>query len=323
MMSAPNDAVSRVGTSFRFGTATKTLPDFIILFESKITKDLGGASFGQVVRYMQHLFPTGPGNAVLFNRKLFWLIESINGGVLRVTKATWVMEGSKALFRDFITQNLSPWVTRLTAACSTLNVEVVEGDAYLGRGAFGCVFMVKRVGQDGDVLALKIVEEFSIRRLFLEYEALVRAQDTGLVIRPVGEATELSDGAAMLLSPVGKPISYPTTSQEARVLFDMLWQLHSAGVAHGDPRVPNMIVKDEQRLWIDLYELLDASPSHMQNDAKILTKSILHVSWKDLLDSELESLINNYGTAPPIQANLNLLADKVGEKLEKVLRLDG
>ncbi|EEY54048.1 Crinkler (CRN) family protein, partial [Phytophthora infestans T30-4] len=59
MMSAPNDAVSRVGTSFRFGTATKTLPDFIILFESKITKDLGGASFGQVVRYMQHLFPDG------------------------------------------------------------------------------------------------------------------------------------------------------------------------------------------------------------------------------------------------------------------------
>ncbi|KAF4039824.1 hypothetical protein GN244_ATG08002 [Phytophthora infestans] len=42
MMSAPNDTVSRVGTSFRFGTATKTLPDFIILFESKITKDLGG-----------------------------------------------------------------------------------------------------------------------------------------------------------------------------------------------------------------------------------------------------------------------------------------
>ncbi|KAI9983718.1 hypothetical protein PInf_007785 [Phytophthora infestans] len=257
------------------------------------------------MRYIQHVSPKGPGGAVLFNRKLFWLIESINGVVVRVTKATWVMEGSKALFRDFITQNLSPWVTRLTAACSTLNVEVVEGDAFLGRGAFGRVFKVKRVGQDGDVLALKIVEKISIRRLFQEYEALVRAQDTGLVIRPVGEATELSGGAAMLLSPVGKPIS------------------SSAGVAHGDPRVPNMIVKDEQRLWIDLYELWDASPSHMQNDAKILTKSILHVSWKDFLDSELESLINNYGTIPPIQANLNLLADKVGEKLEKVPRLDG
>ncbi|KAF4147544.1 hypothetical protein GN958_ATG03263 [Phytophthora infestans] len=126
----------------------------------------------------------------------------------------------------------------------------------------------------------------------------------------------------MLLSPVGKPISYPTTSHEARVLFDMLWQLHSAGMAHGDPRVPNMIVMDEQRLWIDLYELWDASPTLMQNDAKILTKSILHVSSKDLLDSELESLINNYGTIPPIQANLNLLADKVGEKLEEVPRLD-
>ncbi|KAF4143256.1 hypothetical protein GN958_ATG07617 [Phytophthora infestans] len=147
------------------------------------------------------------------------------------------MEGSKALFRDFITKKKSPWATRLTAACSSLNTEVVEGDTFLGRGAFGRVFKVKRVGQDGDVLALKIVEKISVGRLFLEYDALVRAQYTGLAIRPVGEATKISDGAAMLLSPVGKPISYPTTSQEARVPFDMLWQLHFASVAHGDPRI--------------------------------------------------------------------------------------
>ncbi|KAF4147543.1 hypothetical protein GN958_ATG03262 [Phytophthora infestans] len=164
-MPVPNDDVSRVGTSFRFGTAIKALFDCLVLFESKITKDLEGAPFGQVVRYTQHLFPKGPGSAVLFNRKLFWLIESINSAVVRVTEAAWVMEGSKALFRDFITKNLSPWVTRLTAACSTLNVEVVEGDAFLRHGAFGRVFKVKRVGQDGDVLALKIVEKFSIRRL--------------------------------------------------------------------------------------------------------------------------------------------------------------
>ncbi|EEY54050.1 Crinkler (CRN) family protein [Phytophthora infestans T30-4] len=319
---APKDDVSRVGTSFRFGTATKALFDCLVLFESKITNYLRGAPFGQVMRYIQHVSPKGPGGAVLFNRKLFWLIESINGVVVRVTKATWVMEGSKALFRDFITQNLSPWVTRLTAACSTLNVEVVEGDAFLGRGAFGRVFKVKRVGQDGDVLALKIVEKISIRRLFQEYEALVRAQDTGLVIRPVGRLQSflVARRCCCLLSGSLYRIQLQVRRRES---FLTCYGSSSAGVAHGDPRVPNMIVKDEQRLWIDLYELWDASPSHMQNDAKILTKSILHVSWKDLLDSELESLINNYGTIPPIQANLNLLADKVGEKLEKVPRLDG
>ncbi|GMF34835.1 unnamed protein product [Phytophthora fragariaefolia] len=94
----------------------------------------------------------------------------------------------------------------------------------------------------------------------------------------------------------------------------MLGQLLSAGVAHGDPRVPNVIVKDGQRLWIDLVEWRDASPLLMQNDAKILTQSILHVFLNDSPDLELEALINNNG-ASPTQRNLNLLADKVGEKL--------
>ncbi|GMF25319.1 unnamed protein product [Phytophthora lilii] len=50
--------------------------------------------------------------------------EKLDGVVVNVITATWVMEGSKALLRDFITKNLSPWVARLTAACSALNVEV-------------------------------------------------------------------------------------------------------------------------------------------------------------------------------------------------------
>ncbi|GMF33009.1 unnamed protein product [Phytophthora lilii] len=311
----PNDDVSRVGNSFRFGKADKALFDCLVLFESSITNHLGWAPFGQVVRYMQHLFPRGLGSTVLFNRTTFWLINSINGVVVRGITATWVMEGSKALFRDFITKNLSPWVTRLTAACSALNVEVVEGDAFLGRGAFGRVFKVKRKGQDGDVLALKIVEMSSVGRLFQEEDALVRAQHTGLTIRRVGTATGLSDGAAMLLSPVGEPLSYPTTSQEVKALFDMLWQLHSAGVAHGDPRVPNVIVKDGQRLWIDLVEWWGASPSLlMQNDARILTQSILHGFPEDSPDLELEALINEYG-ARPTRANLDLLASRVSVKL--------
>lgn len=235
---------------------------------------------------------------------------------MHVTIAKWVMAGSKALFREFIVNNLSPWVARLTAACSALNVEVVEGDAFLGRGAFGRVFKVKRVGQDGEVLALKIVETDSVGRMCTELNALRSAERTGLTIKPEGKVTEIPGGAAMLLSPVGEPIAYPTTSEEARALFAMLWQLHDAGVAHGDPRVPNVIVKDGKRLWIDLVELMDAStfPSLKQNDAKILTQSILHVSLTKSPDSELEALITDYG-ASPTEANLVLLADKVGEKL--------
>ncbi|GMF39232.1 unnamed protein product [Phytophthora lilii] len=202
----PNDGVSRSDASFRFGKADKALFDCLVLFESKITKNLSGTPFGQCCGECYH--------------------GDVGYGRL------------EALFRDFITKNLSPWVTRLTAACSALNVEVVDGDAFLGRGAFGRVFKVRN--RNGDVLALKIVEASSAGRLFREQNALESAQHTDLTIRPVGTAAELSDGAAMLLSPVGEPISYPTTSQDAKTLFDMLWQLHSAGVVHGDPRVPNI-----------------------------------------------------------------------------------
>ncbi|GMF11956.1 unnamed protein product [Phytophthora lilii] len=261
---------------------------------------------------MQHLFTKGLGKCRSLQRTTFWLINSINGVVVRVITATWIMEGSKALFRDFITKNLSPWVTRLTAACSALNVEVVEGDAFLGRGAFGRVFKVKRKGQDGDALALKIVETSSVGRLFQEEDALVHAQHTGLAIRPVGTATEISDGAAMLLSPVREPISYPTTSEEARALFGMLWQLHSVDVAHGDPRVLNVFVKNGQRLWIDLVESRGASPILMQNDAKILTQSIFHGFPEDST-SELEKHIIEYGENPT-QTNLYRLANKVCER---------
>ncbi|KAK1933727.1 hypothetical protein P3T76_011941 [Phytophthora citrophthora] len=308
----PNDTVIRKGASFRFGKAVKELFDCLILFESKITKSLNGEPFGQVVRYVEHLFPKDEGSVVLFNRTEFWLINCLGGVVARVIKAKWVMEGSKVLLRDFITKNLSPWVTRLTAACSALKVEVVEGEAFLGRGAFGRVFKVKRLGQDGDELALKIVDMSSAGRLFQEVKALQLAQRTSLTIRYVASAA-ISDGVAMLLSPVGKPIQYPTTSDEVEALFDMLWQLHSAYVVHGDPRVPNVIVKDGQRLWIDLVEGRGAFPILMQNDAGILTRSILHVSPKDSLDEDLEMLIKKYG-GNPTKLNLDCLADKVGEK---------
>jgi hypothetical protein len=65
----------------------------------------------------------------------------------------WVDQGSKALFQDFITENVSPWVARLTLMCSCLGVDVLEGEAFLGRGAYGRVF--KATGQDGRFLRIK------------------------------------------------------------------------------------------------------------------------------------------------------------------------
>ncbi|OWZ21632.1 Crinkler (CRN) [Phytophthora megakarya] len=301
----PNDGVQRPN-GFRFGVAEEELFDCLILFESKLT--ITEAAFGQVVRYLQNLCPEASASAILFDRRSFWLIKSYKSVVVKVHKAMWVNKGSKSLFQNFITDNMSPWVARLTLACSCLGVDVVEGDAFLGRGAHGRVFKV--IGQDRKVFALKIVEKCSVGRLYQEEKALTTAQRTGLTISPVGTLIETPESAALLLSPVGKPLPRPTTRQEVRNLFGLLWQLHANGLVHGDPRVPNVILAEEKPLWIDLVEVMEASPILKRFDAEILTRSILSVSRTVLLDPALKQLIDNYGKSAT-RENLNHLAEEL------------
>ncbi|OQR96329.1 hypothetical protein THRCLA_22008 [Thraustotheca clavata] len=48
------------------------------------------------------------------------------------------------MLASFIADNVSPWVKLLTNALESLNVEIVEGEPFLGMGAYGRVFHVRR-----------------------------------------------------------------------------------------------------------------------------------------------------------------------------------
>ncbi|EGZ17412.1 hypothetical protein PHYSODRAFT_503910 [Phytophthora sojae] len=266
----PNNGVQCLN-GLRFGVAEKKNFDCLILFERQLT--ITDAAFGRVVRYLQHLCPEKPACAILFDHRSFWLIKTYKAVVVKVQKSRWVMDGSKLLFQKFINDNISPWVERLTIACSAFGVDVVEGDTFLGRGAYGRVFKV--VGEGGEILALKIVEKHSAQRLHEEKKALENAQHTGLTITPVGKIIEILDSPALLLSPVGRPLPRPTTRQEVRDLFGLLWQLHDKELIHGDPHVANVILVEEKPLWIDLVEVVEASPILKQLDAEILTSVYL------------------------------------------------
>lgn len=187
-----------VKRGFRFGVAEEELFDCLILFESKLT--ITDAAFGQVIRYWQNLCPKAVASAILFDRTSFWLIKSYKSVVVKIQKALWVNKGSRNLFRNFITANMSPWVTRLTNACSSLCVDVVEGDAFLGRGTHSRVFKVS--GLNGELFALKIVEKSSIGRLYQERKALAEAERTkkGLTISPVRNCVEIKapDGGCVI-----------------------------------------------------------------------------------------------------------------------------
>ncbi|UIZ26294.1 hypothetical protein KXD40_002164 [Peronospora effusa] len=289
---------------FRFGVAEEELFDCLILFESKLS--ISNAAFGQVVKYLQNLCPEETAYAILFDRQSFWLISSYKGYVYRVQKAKWVDKGSKSLFQNFICENTSPWVAYLTNACEALHVNVVEGDAFLGRGAYGRVFKV--TGQGGKIFALKIVTD--VRRLRRERQALLMAERTGLTIKPIGEVIETMESGALLLCPVGKPLPRPTTREKVRSLFYMLWQLHANNLAHGDPHVPNVIFTEEKTLWIDLVGTDIATPYSKRRDAEILTRSILRLPHKNSLSLALVQSLNSYFQCAT-QENLDRLAEEV------------
>jgi tRNA A-37 threonylcarbamoyl transferase component Bud32 len=301
----PKDGVTRP-TGLRYGVPVQALLDCIVLFESKLIID--DVALGQVVRYLRHVKSA---SAILFSPHSFWLIQSHKGFVMKVTMVKWVDNGSKNLFLDFINANKSPWITALTEACSKLKVDVFEGNAFLGCGAFGRVFKVK---QGKKVFALKIVHEDSTRHLFDEARALSNAQHTGLAIRAVGACTKLEIGAALLLSPVGKPLPPPRTRSDVSSLFILLKQLHLEKLAHGDPRVPNVILYGKKRLWIDLAELEKANPYLRTLDAELLTQSILNFSKQELNNHGLKQLIKAYGKSTSkgaMHKNLNNLINQV------------
>ncbi|RQM09283.1 hypothetical protein DD237_003546 [Peronospora effusa] len=305
----PEGQVHRPGEFFRFGVAEEELFDCLILFESKLR--ISDAAFGQVVQYLQNLCPEDSAYAILFDRQSFWLIKSYKTVVCSVQKAKWITKGSKSLFQNFISKNTSPWVAYLTNACIALSVDVVEGDAFLGRGSYGRVFKV--IGQDENIFALKILTDFQLFRR--ERKALIEAEHTGLTIRLVSrEYIETIEGWALLMYPVGKPLPRPETREEVRSLFQLLWQLHAKNLVHGDPRVPNVILTEEKALWIDLAELCEACPNLKRRDAEMLTRSIRRLPFRYSLSLALVHSLDSYYQCAT-QENLDHLAEVVWESV--------
>ncbi|EGZ14876.1 hypothetical protein PHYSODRAFT_301661 [Phytophthora sojae] len=148
-------------------------------------------------------------HAPFSDRRSSWLINSRDSVVFKVQTAKWVDKGSRELLRSFMMDNTSPWVDRLNSICSSLGVDVVEGDAFLGRGAFGRVFKVTRQGQE---FALKIVENRSIGRLYREMDAWKKAQHTDLtatflelIETPSASTDDTTGSAKPLWAAMGAP----------------------------------------------------------------------------------------------------------------------
>lgn len=222
---------------------------------------INSAAFGEVINYGTHICfgkdssPPDQVKLILVDKSEFWLVESTRGFVTKVTTCGWVVDGSRNLLSGF--PFTSPtWMQLLDAACNSLNLFVGE-NAFLGAGAFGRVFQVRRKTQDGidpTPLALKLVlpgdEQENIHDLDCERKWLIEAgellpQSVMGVEKEYFSARDV--GAALLLSHVGKKVD-PSSYKE---VIMSLANLHQKLILHGDARLANVVSYEGRMLWID------------------------------------------------------------------------
>ena len=210
--------------------------------------------FGQVINYGKHICFGKHGavttRLILFDKKEFWLVDTVRGTVSSVHTCGWTVEGSRSLLREFVHQ--PPLAKVLCEACQHYNLRVGT-DSFLGAGAFGYVFRAHRE-TDGKEIALKITvnqgTSGAVERLESEKEKMIVAKEK-CPEHVVGVEEDgfkvFTDGAVLLLSSVGEHYSKLAPQD----IVNSLDVLHSNGILHGDPRLENVVCVDGKAHWID------------------------------------------------------------------------
>ena len=274
-------------------------------YEAKVgVGELTDADFGQLVDY--HSRVKGPVRGVLFNARAFWLYESVRDYPVALTKGEWTARGSRALLRRFFDALPEPpLVPLLRHLCRTLGVaprritasgavasdgSAAKSGALLGAGGSARVFCVAAQAAGAPHAALKASTALSRADLEYEFSTLARAAGAGAPVVPVvadslviyvDGVTGKHRGGGFLLRDVCAS-AVLDSSARCTAAFASLRALHAAGFAHGDARLPNLVVRGHgaaaEFLWIDLRAAgEDAIAVAQRADARVLATSALGV----------------------------------------------
>ena len=243
-------------------------------YEAKVgVGALTATDFGQLVDY--HSRVPGFVRGMLFNARHFWLYLSRRNLPVSLVKSEWGAPGSRALLRDFFDAAPEPpLLPLLRFLCRELRVaphplseartEPIDAEAragaFLGAGASARVFCVRDAAA-GALRALKVSTTLSRSDLEYEFSSLQRAAAAGAPVVPVvaDSLRVLVDergylcGGGFLLRDVCKSACVDSAARCAAA-FECLRVLHSCGFAHGDARLPNLLLRGSALLWIDMRE---------------------------------------------------------------------
>jgi hypothetical protein len=296
-------------------------------YEAKLgVGELTPADFGQLVDY--HSRVRGAVRGVLFNARVFWLYDSRRSHPVSLTKGEWGAPGSRAALRAFFDAAAEPpLVPLLRFLCRALGVvphrvivgsgvEPAAGDAsarasaFLGAGGSARVFCVARRGAAGEAAelhALKASSTLSLAELKYEFQTLQLATAAGAPVVPAvadSLACFVDDGAyrggGFLLHDVCARAAVDSPARCAAA-FAALGALHTAGFAHGDARLPNLLARKSggagaELVWIDLRaaaagEFADALASAQRTDGRTLAASILGAAPGDALPAPVAAAL--------------------------------
>jgi len=132
-------------------------PVFIGECKLKVKND----GVGELLNKLRHLDTTEHANermrGFIFDAEECWLIEAMTLKCVKYKRVPWTAGGSLKEIRKFF-QWKQDWHS-IPSMCQELKVEIVQGEPYLGMGARGRVFRVRKTdGHPDDHHALKVVQ---------------------------------------------------------------------------------------------------------------------------------------------------------------------
>ena len=265
-------------------------------YEAKLgAGELTVEDFGQLANYLMHA--PGLRRGMLFNARHMWLYEADGGAPRRLIKAELGARGSRALLRGFFDDPARPLpeppllvlLRALMRELAVVPCEAAPGaGAFLGAGASGRVFAVRRAGTGAGAppLALKASHTASRADLTYEFDRHVAAAAAGAPVVPIiadslrfaVDAAGCHAGGGYLLRDVLSPFE-ATSAQRCAAAFGSLRALHVTGFVHGDARLPNLLAAGSRAppLWIDMRAAAagGTQADARRADARTLAESIL------------------------------------------------
>lgn len=210
----------------------------------------------------------------------------VSNTLCRRVHGLWTQPGSMKFLQECVLNAASgPLSLALHSFCNAYEVNPV---IFLGRGRFGHAFSVKR--QDNTFICLKIVLRGDATAEFQLMKSVAAAVPK-IVMQVVGNSLTIGEDSGYLMSEVGENLNMMGLQQAGSHGILLLSKLHAKRIAHGDPRLQNIVIVNGACKWIDLRDTVSGfgfTKFSVDNDIAILFRSIYCFKEKREVDVHMQ-----------------------------------